>query len=228
MLRQNILLYVTLTLMLLVACGNVKPTQNSMEDSMEKLYRIAFEKHVQEQLNLEKYDAFIAESDLNFIPVKEENLTNEKKRSASNLQFIYIRNDIFVDRLSSSDYELLAAYSKQLGDNISIKTEIPTEVTNLVLRTFPSIISPKPINNEEESHVLTAYENGVNPQLFPMNAIVIHIVIQEEFDENGEYVNEENENQKKEFMTLLCDQMNEDFDGIFPDSPVYVFQKIYH
>lgn len=194
---------------------------------MENLYRVTLEQYLNQQFHLERYNMFLKNSDLHFIPAEKENVTTYQQRSFLNLDYIYIRNDIYLDRLSDDDLNILSDSKKKLTGAITIETELPEDLVSMVIRTFPNVISPQPINNDDDTSVLTAFENSISPQLFPMNAIVIHIIIQEEFDPNGEYIDEENELQKNEFVKLLCEQIEADLDKIIPNSPVCAFPIIY-
>lgn len=194
---------------------------------MEQLYRLGFENYLQEQLDLRQYDNLLKDSELHFLPAQGDNITEQQRNNMSGMKYLYIRNDIYLDRLTKEDYALLKEVSGQFEQGVTKDSIVPREVQDMIERTFHDIISPNEIREEEDEHVLTSFDT-TGSNFFTNNSIVIYIATQEAFDENGEYIDEESEQEKKELLEILCSQMESDCNGVIEDTPVRVFSDVYY
>ncbi len=224
--RGFVFIICSLTMFLaLAACGHDRTAKEGIENRMEQLYRLGFENYLQQLFDIEKYDNLLSESELNFLPAEGDNITQQQENSMLGMKYIYVRNDIHLERLTEEDYEILKDAAEQTGEDITGDTEIPDSVQEMIERTFCNIIAPNIIEKEEDKTVLTSFDVS-GSKLFTNNSIVFYVVTQEEFDKNGEYVDEENEHQKKELLEILCSQMESEFQGKLEDTPVRVFSEI--
>lgn len=210
---------------LISACDFSGSSEEKREAAMEQLYRLGLDNYLQEQLDLLKYDELLRDSELDFLPTEDGNVTRQQKSSMMGMKYLYIRNDIYLNRLSREDYALLRDTADQYKDEITKDTEIPGEIQDMIIRTFHAVIAPNEIRTEEDRNVLTAFDTS-GTKMFTNSSVVIYIATEAAFDERGEYIDEKKEQDKKELLDILCSQMEAEFDGVIEDTPIRVFSDI--
>lgn len=118
--------------------------ENGFNDKFYKLYinyKILFEKYLLNKLSLKEMDDKISNSKLLFIPVVNENMDVYQMLSSLNLKYIYLRNNLNVDKLSVDDIDLVVNLNDQLLRKPS------DELFNLVDRTYKNVID---LNRSDE------------------------------------------------------------------------------
>ena len=175
---------------------------NSYNDKYYRLYRnyrMLLDKYLVNKLSLDTYDNRIASSNLKFIPVKEEDMDFYEYISSMNLKYIYLRNKIYVEKLSPKDIDALL--------NISFKTlNNPTkEIFDIIENTYISVIDG---NSEEDITALSRYGPDNDYYWFPSNEIVIGIRC-DDFAENGSTKEtwQENESKQNDFLSSLMEEL---------------------
>lgn len=199
--------------------GQKTLTQENEEMDIEKVYMTALGNYIKEQLGLEEYDNKIAE--LGCIPVDEEYQTEYQKNANMGLKYIYIRNELHLERLSEEDMELLKE------SLTSTEEEAQDLVMEMVVRTFENCISPSEIKSEEDKAVQTMYDEYISdqgsPRMVNMNSLVLQIATQSDYDENDNIVDEELEISKEGKLIELARDMEEDMEGLLGEIPIRVF-----
>lgn len=71
-------------------------------------YKKLFESYLKEKLPLQLIDENIKKSELKFIPMKEDNMDFYQISSTMGLDYIYLRNNLYIEKLSKEDLELLS------------------------------------------------------------------------------------------------------------------------
>ncbi|MBR2712820.1 MAG: hypothetical protein IKE73_03835 [Bacilli bacterium] len=83
--------------------------------------------------NLKKVDEDIYKCDLNFVPVKIDNMDLFQYMSSENLKYFYIRNIIHVERLTKEEKEfLLSKNNLDLNDNEELESFVKNSMYKLI------------------------------------------------------------------------------------------------
>ncbi len=183
--------------------------------SMEELYRIGLSRYLLDMLELEQLDKDLSKSDMRYIPNEEEGKSESQKNDRLGLTYIYLRNELHLERLTQTQTELLQREAEHMEDDM-----ISKDVMEMIVQTFADVIAYKPIENPEDEEIKTLYDN--NGDFVEINAIVLRIGTQSEFDENGSYVNKEHEADKQRELKNFSEQMEEQLKGKLGDIPIRV------
>lgn len=197
---------------------NIRGQENDDMENIEQIYRIGFSKYLLEKLDLKAFDDELQKSEMKFIPCDEEHKTEAQKKDELGLEYIFVRNDVHIDRLSAEQQELLA--SQNLKDSYS------DEVMQLIEKTFVDVMGYKKIESEEDKKVKTFYDQKIYPQFVTYDTIVIKIATMHEYDENGNYVDREHENEKESFLSDYASDMEKTLEGKLGDIPISVQVQI--
>ena len=113
------------------------------------------------KLDLTKHDQNLSNSKNNFIPVSEEKMDIYQKISSSKLKFLYLRNNIYIENLTSEEILKLRMFMQQ-----------NTQISNPELYTFIENTYTKVIRENKE---LTTMNYGPeSPDFFAdSNSVVI-------------------------------------------------------
>lgn len=219
-------------LLILTACGGKAPagstdptvpaegqqTEESKDADAESIYMECLGSYLTEQLDLALYDDQVAA--LGCIPVDAEEQSEHQKEKNMGLKFLYLRNEAHLDRLSDNDMALLT----EAANGSSINRQL---ITEMVVRTFEQVLSPREITSEDDRKVQTIYDDYLfdynSPRMVDMNSVVLHIATQSDYDDQGNIVDDEKEAEKKEALVRLALQMEDEMDGLLGKVPVRVF-----
>lgn len=94
-------------------------------------YKNLFGKYLMELLPLEQIDTNMKKSKLNFVPIKEEDKDFYQMTSPLNLDYIYIRNNFYIEKLSKEDLDILRS-----------RENLDDETREFLKRTYLSVINP--------------------------------------------------------------------------------------
>lgn len=176
-------------------------TNNELNENYFKvliLYKKILNKYLVDTLDLKKYDDIIKTSELNFISNSKENQDIYQYTSNMGMEYLYIRNNLFIERLTSEQLNLLIeAYDKNITSE---------DVTDIVISTYKDVI--KYYNDKPDS--LNVEYGPFNPFFFaPNNSVVIGLNI-DLFADNGLNDNEWKENyfNQMEFISKFQNQMS--------------------
>lgn len=183
-------------------------------EEMERIYRVGFSAFLLEKLDLQTYDDELKSDEKKFISCDEEHKTDAQKIDELNLDYIYLRNEVHIDRLSE---EQLALLEKQDPDD-----EYADEVMDLIEGTYVDVMGYKEIESEEDKNVKTYYDQQLHPVFVTFDTIVLKIATMPEYDENGNYVNKEHEYEKEDALTKYAADMEEQLQGKLGDTPISV------
>jgi len=153
--------------------------ENDFNDRFYKLYvnyKILFEKFLLYKLPLKEMDDKIRDSGLLFISVGNEDMDIYQMMSTLNLKYIYLRNNLNVDKLSMKDIDLII----NLDDKDLSKPS--NMLFDLVERTFKDVLDMNR-ENEEIGHMV-CYGPDRNGFWFDSRELVFG-VRQDEYVDNG-------------------------------------------
>lgn len=94
-------------------------------------YKVFLEQYLKEKLCLDLIDENLGKSPLGFEKIKEEDKDFYQKTSTMGLDYIYLRNNIYIEHLNDEDIEFL-----------SNQNEYNDNVKEFVKRTCVSVINP--------------------------------------------------------------------------------------
>lgn len=161
-------------------------------------YKYYFEKYIASKLNLQSLNSEIEK--LKLIP--EDNLY--QTLSTLNLKYIFIRNNIFLDRLSKEEFEKL----KHIYENQAVE-----ELEQFIVSTYPKLIK---FDKEIPDHQIVNYdETGKIMITCPNNALLIGIDIakNEKLPEELRNILEKKEKEYSEILnipvSIYCHNTNE-------------------
>lgn len=109
-------------------------------NELKEKYKQAFEIYISKKVDLYSYDDDLETSVLDFSKVNFKTKTKKQLRSYLGLNYLYIINDFFIEKLSISDLNVL----KKIDNTNFIFNE---EIYNLVEKTYKDIIKDNYFNN---------------------------------------------------------------------------------
>lgn len=208
------ILIVVITVFGMTSCS--KDVTNQAEESMsvEDLYRFELGSMLKEKLGLAEYDKELSDSELNYIANSDDYKTEAQRSDKMYLEYIYLANELHLDRLSGHDYEIIESAIKEGNINGN------PDVREVVERTFNNIIAYS--IDEADEDVETSYRFWLTPQIVPVNSLVLAIGTMGEFNELGEYECYECEYRKTAGLKEFASRMEEELSGMLGDTPIIV------
>jgi len=153
--------------------------ENDFNDRFFRLYvnyKILFEKYLLKKLSLKEMDDKIGNSDLMFFAVKKDDMDMYQMLSTLNLNYIYLRNNLNVDKLSMTDIDLIVGLSdKDLS-------KPGNELYDLVERTFKSVLDLN--RGQEDIGHMVCYGPDRDDFWFDSRDLIFG-VRQDEYADNG-------------------------------------------
>ena len=141
----------------------------------ESAYRASFEKLLQDMLNLSALDAEIAACSA-ARPMRESRKSPYAKMSSLGLDYVYLRNDMYLDNLSEEDAARLHE-AVLAGDAAALD--------QLVRDTWKTAIEVR-FDGIEGDFLLTYYPDGTSAS---NKAVVLEVAAEvNDFDENGMFL----------------------------------------
>lgn len=162
-------------------------------------YRAILNEFLCEYADLDKYQSSLDKNELNFPKGLQ---TEFSKIGAFGRNNIYIRNSLYVERLSREDIKLI------LDSIDGKKIKIDDKLISMVERTWKEIITVQ-LNEEEytEPYEIVYDEYGINKKLAFNDALVFELAYNVDFDSEGNIVNKEKEKAKYKYATELASKM---------------------
>ncbi|MDR1796193.1 MAG: hypothetical protein LBR44_01925, partial [Clostridiales Family XIII bacterium] len=141
---------------------------------IQTLCRKGLEAMLVAELDLKKYDQQITESTTSILPLAsagvemmESWLYYYESFSMMNLDYIFLRNNIYVERLEGAD---LSAFERAYGAQ---ETEVSTELQETIDRTWKSIIN---VDKNGDSKDANYHGNAIPPELYiPSDSLVLKL-----------------------------------------------------
>lgn len=162
-------------------------------------YRAIFNAYLCEHANLDEYQNCLDLSELGF---PKGSRTEYSEIGAFGRNNIFIRNSLYVERLSNEDIELIL-------DAIDGETiRIDDELLSLVERTWQEVVVVQ-LNQDTncEPYEIVYDEDGINKISAFNDSLVMELAYSTEFDSAGNIVRKENEKAKYEYAVNLANRM---------------------
>lgn len=195
---------------------NIEDMDQDMKEYFFQLYSLYYHlliKYVIKKTNLTKYDNHFLNSPLHYKVVEKENMDIYQSLSSDNLNYFYIRNNVYLDRLSNEERAFLSEKLKNDNTQLSMESEMFIENTfnRVIMETTKSSGENCVINFGPEAMSFYA----------PINALVIGFRY-DEFSLNGMDDNawdQQNYKQREE-IPIILNSMKTQFSEIL-NMPVY-------
>lgn len=171
---------------------------------IQSLYRSILENYLLQEFSLSDFDKKIQNILVDTTSSPEYKMDFYQKYSSFSLDYIYLRNNIYIERLSLEDINLFKEYfNEDTTKNISID-----QLTEIVLKTYPTILMFYP-NQSADMKILL--ENGPTDVATTINNqdIIFYISVSPTTLEDGHSVNQENYNNTVSQIKQLIDSESE-------------------
>ena len=167
-----------------------------------KYYKVLLDRYLVNKLSLNVYDRSIDNTGLNFTPVRKENMDYYQYMSSMNLKYIYLRNNLYVEKLSSENIaKILSLTDNELANPSD-------DIIRLVEDTYTDVID---VNNDKNTTCMSCYGPDNDKYWFPSNELIIGIRY-DIFADNGLGEDdkwEENNNKQIMFINTLIDSIED-------------------
>lgn len=182
---------------------------------VQAAYKYVFCQYLNHEVGLQSYDETMVNSALSFLPLASEAETFYQKNNPLELQFIYLRNNFYVEKLEQSDLETIKSALQSEAD-------LTENLLALVQRTYSIVIKTSTAEDKEVSYEII-YEAGMLSVKTALNdALVIAISDAYAWDADGNLISAENERAKEAFVENLAQEMENALNDKL-DVPVTIF-----
>ena len=177
-------------------------------------YRQLFTEFLIKKLNLKEYDNIIGNSNLNIPVTPEENMDIYQYFSSNILKYVYVRNNIYIERLTQEEIEYLKKIdSLEIGNN--------TDVLNFINSTYKKVIFEDVSKNKEKHTIMFGPDS--KDYLSSNYSVVIGLRYDEFYDEPEETNDkwEELYYQRELFISNVIKKMENDLNNIL-ETPISI------
>ncbi len=213
MFKKSIVI-VAIFMIMLSGCAKVEENM-----SIEEIYIKGLGQYLLNELNLAEYDEKIANSEMNYIPNNLDKMSESQKTNSLGLQFLYLRNDLHLERLHEEQIQILEQEAKNFDIN---EQEISEEAMDVIINTYSNVITPKEIKTEADKNIETVFDKKMLPDFVKMNSIVFIIGTMSEFDDEGNYVDLEHEKEKMDSLHNFAKEMEQELEGKLGEIPIRI------
>jgi hypothetical protein len=140
------------------------------------VYSKLFRNYIIETLNLKKYDDELLNSGLNYLKVSDENMDIYQDFSKNDLNYFYLRNNLYIERLSIEEKEFL--YKIFIGDKSITEEQIKLFIEN----TYYKVIFEN-VNND--GNILNTNYGPDSSEFYVSNNSLVIGVRYDQFNLNG-------------------------------------------
>lgn len=167
-------------------------------------YRKLFTEYIIEKLELKKYDCKIKKSIYKFLKIENINMDFYQQFCSKNLEYIYIRNNIYIENLNIDESNFLEQRIK-IG-----KINMDRELYNFIEKTYKKVIFADLLNNGEVC--MTFYGPKTSEFCASNDALIIGLRY-DEFKMNGMNDDEWNMNHDNQiqFLYQIFQEMENEF-----------------
>jgi len=183
--------------------------------TLQMFYKYGLMRFFNDMLMLDEFDKELLESPLCFIPCIPERQNVYQKYGQTDYQFIYLRNNLFIENLSADEIKTLEGClsDEQLGFD---------RLLEIVAKTYQKVLLVRDLSNMEEAFELIYELGAFSMKSARNNAAVFEIATSAAFDKDGNYINITNEQNKDKELAEFQKRMEENTNGIL-GIPVTVF-----
>ena len=173
-----------------------------------RIYQVLLDKYLLTKYPLKEYDDKIANSGLLFLPVKNEQKDYFQYTSSMNLKYIYLRSNIFIEKLSNATIEKLLKLPVKELDNPSKKS------LSIIESTYKDVID---YCSGKDYRGVSNYGPDIERFWFESNELIFGL-IHDDFGDNGLGNDEawvENNFKQTEFLNDLIAKMEQECSEIY-------------
>ncbi len=182
---------------------------------MQAIYRLNLDAYLLETLDIKALNEKLKNSDLGFVCRKPENRNLYERESMMELEFIYLRNNLYIEYLSEDQLKLLENQLK------AGKTEVTDEIKKMVKETYREVIRVRnPANWEDQSSFLYPEAKGRKPKI-PNRALVLGVSNAMEYDASGNLLPENHMKEKCEYLEKVKAEKEKEYSEIL-GTQVYI------
>ena len=145
--------------------------------AISSTYKCLLEKMLVQELQLKRFDNALKNSGLNFKKVDDNNMDIYQYYSNMNLDYIYLRNNIYIENLTDEERQFII---KKYNSN---NFELDNETTNFINSTYTKVI--KSPNSDAYIPTYVIYHVSPNPKFSVLNTQLILGVRYSEFYNEG-------------------------------------------
>lgn len=173
---------------------------NSKYFTLYRNYKVLLDRYLVDKLKLADYDQSIDNVGLKFIPEKPEDMDFYQYMSGMHLKYLYLRNNLYVEKLSNEDIDKILVLT---DDDLSKPSP---EIVKLVEDTYKSVIDLSP---KDDGAYMTRYGPDNDRFWFPSNELIIGLRY-DMFADNGLGEDDEwaeNNDKQIEFIGNLMEEL---------------------
>lgn len=170
------------------------------------IYRFFMTKYIIEKLKLKEYDKKIKNSKSNFLPIETDKMDVYQFFSCDELKYIYIRNNVYIERLSNKEINLLK--DKLKNNDYSIDDSIE----ELIEKTYQKVIFEDIMKNGKKYQIMYGPDSS---RFFARNDSLVLGIRYDEFaiinltDEEWKIQNKK----QREFLRNIINEMTKEFEN---------------
>lgn len=183
---------------------------------LQALYKKTLGELLVAVLELDSFDNELASNELEFIEVPDKEKGFYQKYDTLGLKYIYLRNNIHIEKLSIEDVKILKS-ALASEDNTAQE-----QLYKMIARTYPEVIKIT-FTNPEDADFDVVYEPGAfGTKKAPNTALVLAISTSYQYDASGNVVDMKAEQTKEAYVSELRERMITEISKKI-DIPVTVF-----
>ena len=199
--------------------GLIVDNNNSKYIKLENTYKYLFEYWLVSQIDLEKYNQKIKNSKLDFgIPNPNKNQLISGLKEFLNLDYIYIINNFFIEKLNINDKNILNNFSQGKPNEKEL---------NLIRRTYKEIIKNNYLHQEYTDKIYNICYGYAIPSNFALNN---NLVLKIYYSKNKYRLDDEkfieNISLKKEFLNKISENIVKDIKNRLDIDTTIMIEKI--
>lgn len=164
---------------------------STLFSDIHNMYKLILEKQLNDKLPFKEFERQLADSDLHYVALTKEQQNFYQRYSSLKTKYIYLRNDVYVERLSKRDlttFENNRSNEKFLVD--PALNQIVKETSEKVTRVI----------DDDNPELMTGYDLSGKKNVLN-NSVVFEISYQVDYDPEGNYINKSREIVKEEYLT---------------------------
>lgn len=189
--------------------GLIKGQDASIYSMVQGLYLKVFEYLVQEKIDLKKYDDVIKNSGLDFGVIPKEKKNFFHQLSYLGLDYIYIRNFFFIEKLSQNDLSVFL-------DKINKEDfEVSDDLISIVIKTYKDVIQDNFVQGVYKDITTACYGAWTEENLSTSDKLAISIQygLNTHKLELDDYI--DNSLKKRELINKISDELSMEFKNKF-------------
>ena len=161
---------------------------------LQAVYRANLDAYLLKMLDIRQLDEELRNSGLGFVRPKPKNRNLYERESGMNLEYIWLRNNLYIEYLGKEQLSLLEQRLETGGEAVT------NELQNMIEETYREVIRVRnPQDQEESGRFFYAGTKGKRPEI-PSDALVLEITNAMEYDAAGNLLRGDRMREKCEYL----------------------------